>query len=84
MADADDDWESKDFEEEVELLKTAVKPIRADKLEGEDEEEPVKDNDDEAKAAAAAGHKPAVEVKKKEKSIGRCNCGERAHGETQS
>jgi len=69
MADADDDWESKDFEEEVELLKTAVKPIRADKLEGEDEEEPVKDNDDEAKAAAAAGHKPAVEVKKKKNRL---------------
>jgi len=66
---ADDDWESKDFEEELELPKTAVKPI-TDKWEGEDVEEPVKDNwDDEAKAAAAAGHKPAVEVKKRKNKL---------------
>jgi len=64
---ADDDWESKNFDEE-ELPKAPVKPVRTDKWEGEDEEEPSKDNwddDDESKPAAPA---KATEAPKKKKN----------------
>jgi translation initiation factor 3 subunit J len=68
---ADDDWESRDFEEEV-LPKPAVK-VRTDRWEGEDEEEPVKENwddeEEEDKSGSASAPAPgkAVEVKKKKK-----------------
>jgi len=65
-AEADDDWESKNFDEE-ELPKAPLKPVRTDKWEGEDEEEPSKDNwddDDESKPAPAK----ATEAPKKKKN----------------
>ncbi|OXA50859.1 eukaryotic translation initiation factor 3 subunit J [Folsomia candida] len=69
---ADDDWESRNFEEEdLSKLKAVKPPGKVDKWDGEDEEEPVKDNwddDEEAKSAAApGGAKSAAEAKKKKR-----------------
>jgi len=64
---ADDDWESRDFEEEVKVPKVPATVVRADRWEGEDEEEPLKDNWDDEDEQPADPPEPgtAVEVKKK-------------------
>jgi len=67
---ADDDWESKNFEEEI-APKTAVPVKVSDKWDGEDEEEPIKDNwddEDEEKAvssSSASAAKPKIKLRNK-------------------
>ncbi|ODM94525.1 Eukaryotic translation initiation factor 3 subunit J [Orchesella cincta] len=67
MAD-EDDWESKEFD--IEPTKEAAPVKRSDKWDGEDEEEPVKDNwdDEEAEeASTASGTSGGTKVEKKNK-----------------
>jgi len=64
MADADD-WESKNFDEE---LPKPVVVVRTDKWEGEDEEEPLKDNWDDEEDESGSKPTPKPEASKKKKN----------------
>jgi len=66
---ADDDWESKNFEEEI-PPKAPGKVVKSDKWEGEDEEEATKDNwddedEDKPVSSSSSAAKPSKKLKNK-------------------
>jgi len=72
MAD-EDDWEKKEFD--VEPIKEVAPPKRSDKWDGEDEEEPVKDNwddeEEEPTSTTSATSGPKTEKKNKKRLFGK-------------